>query len=248
MFEALEQQLEGNEAALTELQKVKENYTNLSGEVGTLEAKLNDSISKRDKFKGFSQIVKSKLGFEEGEELSEDTITAKINSLLEGTKKEGDNKSNIYKAEIAKLEEELGRQKGSFEQEINVYKNDMLNTQIDLQLFKNSAQINAVNAKAHEMIMSELKKGVSFEDGKLIFKNEDGTTARKNGVPLTLKDRIEDLRSNEDLAFLFKSDAKSGSGTQTVSTSGATNGGKELSAATKEYLARAAQLGINVQL
>jgi chromosome segregation ATPase len=204
-----------NKEALAEIGKIETNYNTLSQEVSTFEAKLNDIKQSRDKYKAKLAAFKKNLGFEEGEEISEEKISEKLGKVKGEVKQEASEVEKQLRAEIAQLEKTIEELKGTYETKIQEKDKTVLEKQIDLELYKTSSDLNTINKKAHEIVLKELKKGLSFEEGKLVYKNEDGTTLRKNGVAMSLKEKLEEIKSSEDYSFLFKSEAQSGSGLKT---------------------------------
>lgn len=243
MFKTLLELLKDNQEALAEAKKIQSNYDTLSSEVATLEAKLNEAITKRDKYKRFTKSVKNKLNIEEGEELNDDTLNTKFNSILDSKEKDISEKEKIYKLEIEKLEKEIEKSKEEAQQEVVRVNKNVLDSKLELELYKTTTGINAVNKKASQIIIDELKNGATFEDGKIVYKDKDGTTIRKNGVALTLSQKLEDIKSSEDYSFLFKSNASSGSGLNTGNNSNSNSNESEFTRRKRE---QAAKLGISI--
>jgi len=243
MFEQLKQLLAGSEAGLAEVLKLESNYNTLSGEVSKLEAKLNDAVSKRDKYKGFTKAVKTKLGIDENEELTEETVNEKLNVIL--SKKDVDltEKERVLKLEIQKMEEAVKNKDIELKTSISSVEKEIFETKLELELYKSATTISAVNDVAYKIIVDELKKGASIEEGKILFKNEDGTTARINGVQMTLADKVNSIKADEKLGFLFKADIQSGSGVNTFKGSNKQNG---ISDFAQQKIEKAKQLGINL--
>ena len=245
MFEALQKLLVENPGALAELSKIKGNYDSLSTEVSTLEGKLSEAITKKDKYKNFTKSVKGKLGIEEGEELTEDTLNSKIEVLKESLGATSGEKEKVLKLELLKLEEAVKTAKLEAQDEVARVNGSVLESKLELELYKTTSGVSAVNERAHKMIIDELKAGAVFEEGKIVFKGQDGTTVRQNGVAMTLNEKLEGIKSSEDMSFLFKSDAKSGSGTHTGDSGTGTEG---MSQFAKDKIAKARAAGIDIKL
>jgi len=210
-----------NAEAKAEISKLQANYTQLTNEVQGFESKINDLKQSRDKYKEKLALFKKSLKIEEGEELNEDTISKKLGNVKGEVKQEASEIEKALKAEIAELEKTIENLKNEYEEKIGETKKTLLDKEIDIQLFKNTAGINAVNAKAQNIIISELKKGLEFdENGNLVYKTKEGTTLRKDGVPMTLVQKLEEIKNSEDFSFLFKSEAQSGSGLKTGRNTG----------------------------
>lgn len=234
MFENLIKLLGDNSAAIAEVTKIQANYNSLSTEVETLESKLSDSIVKRDKYKTFVRSTKAKLGIAEGEDLNDETLTAKIANLSTVEVDE------VSKLEVAKLEKSITDLTAGYEGKLKDASTNALNTQLEIELYKTTAGINSVNTTAQTMIINQLKEGATFEDGKIVYKANDGTTVRKDGIALTLSSKLDSIKNSEETKFLFKSEAKSGSG-MGKSGSGESN---SLSPFAKTQRERAIKVGI----
>jgi hypothetical protein len=50
---------------------------------------------------------------------------------------------------------------------------------------------------ATEYIIDSIKKQAGFEDGKIVFKNQDGTTMRVNGNDASVDDIVKGMQSKE---------------------------------------------------
>lgn len=237
MFENLITLAGTNEALVTEINVIKTNYEKMSSEVSTQDQKLKEVISKRDQYKDIVKTTKSLLGFKEDEQITSDNIK----SVFETFKS---NKDENALKEIKNLEDAIKEKQSKYEQELSQYKNEVLNTKLELELHRTTAGINAVNAKAHEIIVAELKKGATFNGETISYLNEDGTIARQNGLPISLSQKLESIKASEDFGFLFKADNKSGSGMQTSNSQGTGN----LSKAQQYFLNQAKQKGISVNL
>lgn len=238
MFEILEQLAGNNEQLVGEISKIKSTFETMSGEITKQDQKLKEVISKRDQYKDIVKTTKSVLGLKEEDQINSDTIK----SVFETFKTNRD--ENSIK-EIKNLEEAIQNKQSQYEQELNQYKNQILNTKLELEIHKTTAGINAVNAKAHEIIIAELLKGASYNGESISYTNQDGTVARNNGLPITLAQKLEQIKGSEDFNFLFKADNKSGSGLQTGNN---TNGKQNLSKAQQYFMNQAKAKGINVNL
>jgi len=243
MWETLLKELSDNPTALAEAKKLQGNYNTLSSEVATLEGKLTEAITKRDKYKNFTKSVKGKLGFEEGEELSDEVLESKVSGLLTNAGQSATDKEKIAKLEIIKLEETINNLNNDLITAKNGNSKAVLDSKLELELYKTTQGVSAINPKANQMIIDELKSGATFEEGKIVFKGKDGTTVRKDGVALSLSQKLEDIKASEDYSFLFKADVNSGSGTQTGNTKGGNAGESDFA---KQKRAQAAKLGIKL--
>lgn len=174
--------------------------TNLD-RMGYLEKELNTSIQKRDSYKKERDFVKSKFGIEEiTEESLEKALSAKGNTSADTQKLE---------QMISQLQEEKNGIASQFE-------NSKQMNKLERDLISLGAIKETNGDKAFDILMSEVVKGISFENGVSSFKAEDGTTLRNaDGTPMSLADRYNQLKESEGMKFLFvEQKPKSGSGKQ----------------------------------
>ena len=150
-----------------------------------------DAIKTRDEMKTKLKEIASKLGATDVENIN-DAIEAiktktgvKETEALELKNKEIEN----LKAEIAQINE----QKAQLEQNTQAELRDIiLERDLALVLPKYKAR-----EELSKYLIEDIKKQASFEDGKLLFKNEDGTTLRLDGKDATLEDIIKNRKEQE---------------------------------------------------
>lgn len=223
--------LQAEKIDCTELQGFIEKYQKMEKEIQDVEKKL--TITENEKKQITSQIdnVKKLFNVDDLEKLPEAIKTQNTDTQSKELK-------SLEKLLQVK-ESELVKQKQEYESKI--FDKDM-----DLELFKRSATLNTINDEANLIAISHLKKGASFENGVVVYKNDDGTLVRKNGLPLTIDDKIAELKSGS-LSFLFKNDSKNGSGiniTQGASNTSVNDTG--LSDFSKQFLDKARSQNINI--
>lgn len=229
MFDKLKKFLAENPEALAELANVENQVKVLSTEVGTLESKLNGTTTNATKLNDIAALFKAKLGLET-DDINEDLINEKINSLKGTTKND-----ESFKAELANLEKIIKDKELALQEKDKMYKDRELDFSLEREISKLTS-FEAVSPKANEILMREIKGNAALEDGKLVFKNADGTIVRDtNGLPVDLNKRLGSLKESEDYAFCFKSSAQSGSGVQ-VSSGSNHSGYANLSATDKQTL------------
>lgn len=150
-----------------------------------------DAIKTRDEMKTKLKEIASKLGATDVENIN-DAIEAiktktgvKETEALELKNKEIEN----LKAEIAQINE----QKAQLEQNTQAELRDIvLERDLALVLPKYKAR-----EELSKYLIEDIKKQANFEDGKLLFKNEDGTTLRLDGKDATLEDIIKNRKEQE---------------------------------------------------
>jgi hypothetical protein len=199
-YETLEKLLEGNQEAIEFVQSTQETVTSLSERVNNQERKIEDIIQSRDKVKQRLGLIKQKLGIEEvTEEALEKAMAIEPD---EKVKAEIDN----YKSEIDNLRKQQNEIQSKFAEEKAQMKigNEILNSGVGSE---------AATPEAAELLSSLLIKGATVDDsGNVVYKNSDGTTMLKDGKPVSVKDRLNELRTNNGYAGLFKSLVTGGSG------------------------------------
>lgn len=239
MLEKIKKMIESgklDESILNEIKTLEDNNNVLKKEISKLEAMNLDIKESRDKVKSVNKIFKTKLGISDDEEITEEVINTKFKT---------NSTDNTSKNEITNLENILKEMKQKYEQELNNTKNEIFGRDIQLELLKNGTKIKAASKVAMDLIMENLKKDATIEDGKIIYKNKDGEVLRKDGIPVSIDDRISELKQNEDYSCFFISEAQSGSGMQTK-TSGADANNRNLTPAAQMMAKKALELGIPI--
>ena len=195
-----------NEQLTSAVATIETDYKNNYDRINYLEKDLNKSIEKRDSFKNELSLVKTKFGFDE---ITEDAIEGFLSSKGNG--------DEALKKEISSLTSMVDALKSEKEGLQGKYSDTLNNIKIEKELLALGAVEETEGQKAYDILLGEIKNGMSIvEDGSIVFKAEDGTTIRNSdGSPMTLSNRYEQLKSNEALNFLFKTKrSKAGSGSQ----------------------------------
>jgi len=166
--------------------------TSLDGEVTKHEAAKLDAIGTRDKIKSKLKDIGSKLGIDIDADNVDDAIAA-IKAKKGVDKTEA---LTIAETEIANLKKEVEDMSLGFDAERNQLKSQVLGVALEkdvaVLLPKYKAKTNAT-----PYLMDAIKKQAVFEDGKIIFKNEDGTTRRIGGKDATLDGIIAEMQAKE---------------------------------------------------
>lgn len=150
-----------------------------------------DAVKTRDEIKAKLKEVASQLGVE-----VTDNVADAIKLIK--SKKTGDKAEDIVikDKEIEQLKSEIANANSSFEKERNELKAGILGVALEKDIAtilpKYKAKANATN-----YIIDAVKKTAQFADGKIVFKNEDGTTLRANGNDATLDDVIKQMQAKE---------------------------------------------------
>ena len=163
----------------------------LDKEVSKQEGMKLGAVKTRDEIKGKLKEVASQLGVGET-----DNVTEAIEAIK--SKKSGGKSEDvaIKDKEIEQLKEEIANANSSFEKERSEHKAAILGVALEKDIAtilpKYKAKANATN-----YIIDAVKKTAQFVDGKIVFKNEDGTTLRANGNDATLDDVIKQMQAKE---------------------------------------------------
>jgi len=201
----------GNEELAAAVSGLKQSSSSSLDRVNKLESDLQKAIEKRDRQ---AQLVKSTFGLEE---LTEDALK----SVLDKAGKTDPDATKAETQQLMSLAEKLKKENEELSQKYQYTKNQY---KIEKSLAKIGALEDTKGSKAYDILLSEITNGATFdENGILIFKANDGTTVRNaDSSPVTLEQRYEALKNNEDLSFLFK-EKRSKSGSGTSGTQGSTS-------------------------
>jgi hypothetical protein len=175
---------------------VKLKITELDGKIVEQERLKLDAINSRDDIKNKLKKVASELGVD-----AENVIEA-IDAIK--TKKGGAG-DEIKDKEITQLKGEIEQ----LTQALNDTKTHSTKEMLKMTLANEVAiSLPKYNAKknGYAYIISEVEKKASFEDGKVMFKNNDGTTLRVDGRDATVDDVIKTMfeaekKANESMFF-----------------------------------------------
>jgi hypothetical protein len=177
-------------------------------QIQALELQLGDVKSTRDKFKEGNSIVKEMLQLEH---VNKETIESALAQLKKT------NVDDLTQKELSNLKDVIAKITGEKEE-----LQTKMDTKIkDLILDNGIANLGltslAVNPLGAEFIQTRLKENAFvLDDGKSIgFRKADGSTEYhpQSNRPLTLQDKLEDLKTNQDLQIFFKPTVPPGTNT-----------------------------------
>lgn len=201
--------IEEADSLLNDVQEVYEKAKKveaLTEEVNGLESKVKDLNDVYTQSSSTLDLLKAEFNATDVDQNFIKDLKEKINS-------------NDKTGEVKNLEGVIKGMKEEHEKNKSQYESQIFDLKLNEAIAKSGHQINATGRYAQELIMSELKKGATFDDrGELIYE-KDGLIERKDGLPVSLADKISSMKENEDFTGLFKTDAKGGSGTETVGSS-----------------------------
>lgn len=199
------------DSVLSEVTSLEEKTTRLTQEIQTLDSTKKELIESRDKYKSKYQLSKQKLGFQENEEFNEENLDKKLSGLTKKT-------DETLKNELKSMEDILKAKDSEYKELLSKKDSELHNYKLDTELSKYTSKLRGVNSRADELLMSEFKKGATFEDNKIVFKGEDGQIVRdSDGLPLSVEKRISTIRESEDFKpFISAQNIQSGSGQKTA--------------------------------
>jgi hypothetical protein len=236
MLKELLEKLKAANIDSTELQGFISKYQAMEQEVSQSDSKLSALTNELKNTKGKINSIYKRIGVDKDEDL-DNKLKSLNNNNNNNNSKEIKNLENL----IREKEKELQTQKASYE-------SALFDKDLNLELYKRSAALNTINKEAHSIVIQKIKEGAVLENGQIVYKNEDGTFIRKNGLPLSIDDKITELKTG-DMSFLFKNDSKNGSGvtsgdlSQKTTASTNTEGMSDFS---KTFLDRAKKANINI--
>ena len=183
------------------LSQYQQTFNQTVEKIGALEKDLKTAAEKRDQLK---TTIREATGLEE---ITTDALKGVLSTG-------GGEKEEIYQKEIDQLREKLGKSATAVDDISKQYEAKIFNLQMDRAANQLGAFNEVHGEHAYKTVLNELAKGAQFnDDGTITYKNEDGTTAYGgNGKELTLQGKYEQLKADENFAYLFKDQFKTGGG------------------------------------
>ena len=180
--------------ALTEYQTSQNNALT---RIGTLEKDLKTSAEKRDKLK---HIIRTSTGLDE---ITEENLSEVLAA--------GDGQADIYKAEITQLQGKLLDSAGAVDDVSAGYEKTIFGLQLDRVVTMLGASNEVHNSHAYAVVLEELGKHAQMDGDDVVYKNADGTTIYADGGnPASVKSRYDEIRADDNFAYLFKEPFKAG--------------------------------------
>lgn len=155
-----------------------------------------DAINSRDEIKTKLKKVSTELGVE-----AENVLEA-----IEAIKtKKGGADNDVKDREITQLKNEIEQLTNTLNETKQSTTKEMLKMTLANEVAISLPKYNA-KKNGYSYIIGEVEKKASFEDGKIMFKNSDGTTLRIDGRDATVDDVIKSMfeaekKSNESMFF-----------------------------------------------
>ena len=187
---------------------------------GELQSKFDEVVLSRDKVK---EVVKNELNISE---FNADAIRAKLSTFAsDDAIAARDKQFNEFKAQASNTIEQL-------EQKIENSSKIERDMKMQLAISKTDVMAQTKGQHANDMLMGWIGENAGFDEtGNIVYKGPSGETLyNKNGDPLTLEDRINEIKGDESRDFVFQSRFLSGGGSPTnrqeQTPSGIKEGGK----------------------
>ena len=205
----------GDTEKATEIAKaLKPKFEQTVKDLKDYEEKSSGAIETRDKAKAKLKEVAKALGLDK-DDLSADKIKALVKS--------GKNDEE-YKVEIANLTELLEKKETEYKSSLEEKDQRFSDQLVEVEIAKLGLTSDVVDDKRFLSIVTDhLKDGAVIEDGKVIYKNSDGTVRDDSGRPVSVAERMEAFKADTENANLFNSTINGGGGAQ---GNGATGGKK----------------------
>ena len=193
--------------------------SDLEKQTGDFKTKLDEVILSRDKVK---EVVKNELNIAE---FTPDAIRAKLSTFAsDDAIAARDKQFNDYKATAAVKIEEL-------ESRVSNAQKIERGLKLNLAIAGTDVMGQTKGTHANDMLMGWISENATFDDaGNITYKGEAGETIyNDNGEPLTLDDRINQIKGDQSRDFVFQSRFLKGGGAPTTKTvhtpSGSHDGG-----------------------
>lgn len=175
---------------------IKLKITELDSKIVEQERLKLDAINSRDEIKTKLKKVSTELGVE-----AENVLEA-----IEAIKtKKGGADNDVKDREITQLKNEIEQLTNTLNETKQSTTKEMLKMTLANEVAISLPKYNA-KKNGYSYIIGEVEKKASFEDGKIMFKNSDGTTLRIDGRDATVDDVIKSMfeaekKSNESMFF-----------------------------------------------
>ncbi len=193
--------LNDNEEAVNFVSGLAQTTESLTKKINVLEGDAKKAFETRDATKQKAKKLLDRLGLDDFDNVDDDLL----DKVLKG--KGSDAEVQNLKAQLEKAVKE----KGEIE---NSYKGKLSSYALKTELNKTGLAQKALNAEVYAILENIALSGASYtDDGKVVFKNDDGSTKYMNGKEYTLDDRVLELSSSSSYAPLFKAEGKGGTGT-----------------------------------
>jgi len=171
---------------------VKTKIDELDADITKQEGLKNDAVASRDKIKTQLKEIGKKLDID----IDTGNVTEAIDAIKNSKGVKESEALGIKEKEIETLKTEIETLKTENETVQSTASKQLLSMSLKTEI---TALLPTHKAKAGATayITAEVEKRAVFEDGKAVFKNEDGTTLRIGGKDATASDIIEQMKQKE---------------------------------------------------
>ena len=184
---------------------------NMESTIASSESKKTEAIQSRDDAKSKLQAIAKKVG------VTYDTAAdfEKLEAALDAKKPSGKGDDEAWVKEKETLQAEITSLKTSLEDTKTTSEKEKMELILDRDLGYAMPKYKARD-KMSKFLRQEIMAQASFEDDKVVFKNEDGTTLRINNENATIDSILAKMREDEieakDSVFFDTSAKQSGPG------------------------------------
>jgi len=189
-----------NEEAKKFLTEMSATTESLTKRINVLENDSRKAFETRDGVKAKAKKLLDKLGLDDLDNVDDDLL----DKVLKG--KGSDAEVQNLKTQLEKAVAEKGEIEAT-------YKAKLSNYALKSELSKTGLAQKALNGEVYAILEGLALNGASYtDDGRVVYKNEDGSTKYNNGKEMTLEDRVNELSNSASYASLFKPVGTGGTG------------------------------------
>lgn len=193
--------LKDNSEAVSFVSGLSETTEALTKKINSLESDSKKAFETRDATKQKAKKLLDRLGVDDLDNVDDELIE----KVLKGKGSD---------AEVANLKTQLEKAVAEKSEIENSYKGKLSSYALKSELNKTGLAQKALNAEVYAILENIALSGANYtDDGKIVFKNDDGSTKYANGKEYTLNDRVAELSASSSYAPLFKVEGKGGTGT-----------------------------------
>ena len=169
------------------------------------ETKLTEAIVSRDKVR---DIIKAQLGIQE---FTEDAVRTKLSTYA------SDDAIAARETEINNLRKSSGTKIETLEGVVKDNGTEIRSLKMQLAISRTDVMGQTKGTHANDMLLSWIAEDAHFaDDGSIVYRGPSGETLyNSNSDPLTLEDRINEIKSDPSRDFVFDSRFLAGGGAPT---------------------------------
>lgn len=167
---------------------VKAKIESLDNEIIKKEKERNDALNNTGASQDLLKKISSKLGV--------DIDANNIDEALESLKSKGKNADEVLEKENQNLKQEVNDLMDKLKNIESTSQQELMKMRLKNDVAISLPKHNAKKA-AYEFIISEVEKRAVYENGKVVYKNDDGTTMRLNGADASTDDIIKKMFEKE---------------------------------------------------